>query len=86
MKLVKKQKEVVEEFKLLDKNNNGYLTPGELKLSHLDLPMGNNIEYKRKLANMADTNKDGKISLKEYFQFMMPTSFVSKYLTKATPK
>ena len=51
-----------EAFKALDRNNDGFISKGELKLAKKEVAM----KDLEKTINDLDVNKDGKLSLKEY--------------------
>ncbi|CAH1244816.1 CALML3 [Branchiostoma lanceolatum] len=61
-----KREEVLDTFTTFDKDKSGFIEPGELKEVLKSLNMGNDDATVQAMMAIADTDKDGKVSITEF--------------------
>lgn len=58
--------ELREAFRVFDRDNDGFITPQELKTLLISLGLDSSAEVIRRMINEADRNRDGKIDFNEF--------------------
>lgn len=58
--------ELREAFRIFDRDNDGFITPQELKTLLISLGLDSSAEVIRRMINEADRNRDGKIDFNEF--------------------
>ena len=65
------EEDLIEGFKLFDKDKNGKISPNELKSLLIDLLPNLSGEEAEEIVRDADTNNDGDIDFKEFVKFIL---------------
>ncbi|OHS94714.1 Calmodulin [Tritrichomonas foetus] len=60
------EEELREAFRVFDRDNDGFITPQELRTLLISLGLDSSAEVIRRMINEADRNRDGKIDFNEF--------------------